>query len=488
MADGEVEAEHVGAHPLTAGPILRTLIAFALPTLASNVVQSLNGSINAMWVGRLLGKTGLAATSNANLIMFMVFSLIFGLGMATTVLIGQTMGRRDIDGMRRILGAGVSLFLAVSLSVTVTAWCEAPALLHLLGTPADVYPQSLAYARTMFLGLPAGLLMVYLQMALRGMGDSHTPLLFILPSALIDVGLNPVLILGLGPAPRMGIAGSAAAGVTASYVTLTLLLGYIYRRDLPLRLRGAEWRYLLPARDPVVRIVRMGAPMGLQMIVTAGASLAMMGLVNRQGTNTVAAYGAANQLWTYIQMPAVAVAMAVSAMAAQNIGAGRWDRINRIALSGVAINVLMTMALVAAVILPDRAVLGLFLGRDAAAIDVARHINLLSSWSFTLLGVTMVLSAVPRANGVTLAPLVIIILTLIPGRLGFAHLLTPVLGADALWWSFPAGSGIGVVLTALYYRYGGWRRIRGLVVPTPDEAEEFIQTEAEPAGRIQPAG
>jgi len=255
-----------------------------------------------------------------------------------------------------------------------------------------------------------------------------------------------------------------------------------------LRLRGAEWRYLLPARDLVLRIVRMGAPMGLQMILTAGSALAILGLVNHQGTNTVAAYGATNQLWTYIQMPPMAIAMAVSAMAAQNIGAGRWDRINRIAVAGVVINLVMTIGLVLAVSLPDRAVLGLFLGRDVAAIDAARHINLLSSWSFSLLGVTMVLSAVPRANGATLAPLLIIALTLIPGRLGFIYLLTPVLGADALWWSFPAGFAIGVILTTFYYRYGGWRKIRILAVPTPDEAEEFIQTEAEPAGRIQPAG
>jgi len=146
------------------------------------------------------------------------------------------------------------------------------------------------------------------------------------------------------------------------------------------------------------------------------------------------------------------------------------------------------MGLVLAVILPDRLVLSLFLGQDAAAVDIARHINLLSSWSFSLLGVTMVLSAVPRANGATMAPLVIMTLSLVPGRLGVAYLLAPVLGSDALWWSFPAGSGIGLLLTALYYRYGGWRKIHLLAAPTADEVEEFLQTEAEPAGRAQPAG
>ena len=488
MARSGSGGRHTGANPLVAGPIVSALIAFSLPTLASNILQSLNGSINAVWVGRLLGKTGLAATSNANLVMFLVFAMIFGFGMSTTVLIGQNMGRRDLEAVRRVLGAGIGLFLVIGLGVAAAGWFGASVILHLLGTPADVYPQAVAYTQVMFLALPPGLLVVYLQMALRGTGDSRTPLMFMVPGALIDVGLNPVLILGLGPAPRLGIAGSAAAGVIASYVSVLLLVGYIYARDLPIRLRGPELRYLLPARALVGRILRMGGPMGLQMIVASGASLAMMGLVNQQGTSTVAAYGAASQLWTYIQMPAMAVGMAVSAMAAQNIGAGRWDRIDRIAGIGVVINLVMTIALVLAVTLPDRLVLSLFLGQDESAIGIARHINLLSSWSFSLLGVTMVLSAVPRANGATMAPLVIMTLSLIPGRLGVAYLLAPVLGSDALWWSFTIGSGIGALLTALYYRYGGWRKVRLLVAATPDEVEEFIQTEAEPAGRAQPAG
>ncbi|MET0363096.1 MAG: MATE family efflux transporter, partial [Sphingobium sp.] len=96
---------------------MATLLAFALPTLASNILQSLNGAINSIWVGQLLGKTAVAATTNANLVMFMVFALSFGLSMAITVLIGQSMGRRDIDGMRRFMGAGVMLFMLAGLAI-----------------------------------------------------------------------------------------------------------------------------------------------------------------------------------------------------------------------------------------------------------------------------------------------------------------------------------------------------------------------------------
>jgi putative MATE family efflux protein len=407
--------------------------------------------------------------------------------MATTILIGQYMGRRDLAGVRRTVGAGMGLFLGAGLFAAVAGWLGTPALLHLLQTPPDVFPMAAAYCQIMFLGVPPTLIVVYLQMALRGTGDSRTPLLLMIPGTLIDVSLNPVLILGLGPAPRMGIAGSAAAGVIAGYAGVLLLLGYIYARDLPIRLRGPEFRNLMPSRHLAVTIIRTGFPMGLQMIVTSGAALAMMGLVNREGSRAVAAYGAVNQLWGYIQMPALAIGSAVSAMAAQNIGAGLWHRVDRIALAGCVMNLMLTSSVVLAVTIPDRTVLGLFLD-NRAAIDVARHINLITSWSFILIGVTLVLSAVPRANGATTAPLVIMTMALIPGRLGVAFLLTGPLGPDALWWSFPVGFAIAATLTFAYYRWGGWRSLRLIAAPSLSEAEEFLETESEPAGRTHPAG
>ena len=110
------------AHDLTQGPIARTLVLFALPTLGGNILQSLNGSINAIWVGRFLGESALAATSNANLIMFLMFALGFGFGMAATVLMGQAIGRRDVDGARRIVGTAFGLFAAVSITIAVIGW------------------------------------------------------------------------------------------------------------------------------------------------------------------------------------------------------------------------------------------------------------------------------------------------------------------------------------------------------------------------------
>ena len=475
-----------GAHDLTAGPIGKTLLAFALPTLGSSILQSLNGSINAVWIGQFLGERALAATTNANIIMFLLVAAVFGFGMAATILIGQNMGRRDVDAMRRVLGTSIGLFAIISVVTIVVGWLAAPAILRLLATPAEVYPLALAYLRVIFVAMPPGFLSVLLMMALRGTGDSLTPLKFMAIGAVIDVGLNPVFIRGLGPIPAFGIEGSAFATLIANSVSLLAMLGYIYGKDLVIRLRGAEFRYLLPDRALLGLVVGKGVPMGLQMLVVSTSALAMIGLVNRHGTVTTAAYGAANQLWTYIQMPAMAVGAAVSAMAAQNIGAGRWDRVDRITRAGLLMNLALTGGLLLLLTLLDRHVLWLFLGHDGAAIDIATRINLIAGWSFVLFGVSMVLSAAVRANGAVVGPLVILAIAMFPVRFGLATAFSPRLGADAIWWSFPAGSLASMLLTIAYYRYGGWRR--GRLVPSLDQSHEQSLADGQPAGKAMPVG
>jgi len=468
------------------GPISRTLLLFALPTLGSNVLQSLNGSINAIWIGQFLGESALAAAANANLIMFLMFSGVFGFGMAATVLIGQFAGRRDIDGVRRVMGTVTGIFLSFSIAIALLGWIFAPAILRLLGTPADVFPLALDYLRVIFLAMPPVFMMVLLMMALRGVGDAMTPLWFMGVAVLFDMSFNPLLILGIGPFPELGIKGSAAAALIANSVSLAALLFTVYRRDLVVRLRGAEWRYLRP--DPTILrpILAKGLPMGLQMFLASVAGMAMMGLVNRHGTSTVAAYGAANQLWTYIMMPAMAVGAAVSAMAAQNIGAGRWDRIPAIARAGI-VNVLVitgTMVLILAAI--DLYALGLFLPRDPGTLRLASHINLVVSWSFVVFGIMMIFGAVVRANGAVFVPLILMAIAFFPIRLGFAVAFTPRLGPDAIWWSFPLGFVAGTLLTWSYYRFGRWREAKLMSLPSIEEVQEEALASGEPAGRFQP--
>lgn len=477
-----------GTRDLTQAPIASALLLFAVPTLLSNILQSLNGSINAIWVGRFLGAQALAATANANLIMFLMFSVVFGFGMASTVVIGQAVGRRDMEAARRAFGSAIGFCPMLGIGVATAGWIGAPALLRLLATPEGAYAMALVYLRVIFIAMPASLLALMIMMGLRGAGDARTPLIFMIVSVAIDLILNPVLILGLGPVPAFGIAGSAAATAAAGFVSLTGVIAYIYVKDLPLRLRGGELRWLWPAPDQLRILTAKGLPMGLQMIVMSASGLVMIGLVNREGLMVTAAYGAAQQVWTYLQMPAMAMGAAVSAMAAQNVGAGRWDRIGRITGYGLGYQLAITGTMIGVILLFHEALLSLFLGTDRAAIDAAWNMQLLATWSFLMFGCTMILFGVMRANGVVVAPLLILVFTLFGVRLGFYHLAYPPLGANALWLSFPAGSVVSLALAAALYLHGGWRKARLMTPVHEEECRESVQSETEPAGRIAPAG
>jgi Na+-driven multidrug efflux pump len=319
-----------------------------------------------------------------------------------------------------------------------------------------------------------------------------TPLWFMIVAVLFDSGLNPVFILGLGPAPRLGIAGSATATVIANYTALIGLVVYLYARDLPLRLKGRELRYLIPDRAILKTIIVKGIPMGLQMIVISASALALIGLVNREGVDTTAAFGVAMQLWTYLQMPAMALGAAVSAMAAQNIGAGRWDRVSSITWAGVAQALVITGVLVVLLAVADRPALALFLGGHSPALPIARHIQLLATWSFLLMGTTMVIFGTVRANGAVIGPLIILAIGLWPVRLGFAFGAYPWLKADALWLSFPVSSFANISMAIAFYFHGGWRRSRMAIgQPKPLDEQEAVEealAEAEPGGRLNPAG
>lgn len=479
-----------GRGDLTQGSIAPTLLKFALPTLASSIVQSLNGTVNAIWVGRFLGESALAATANANMVMFLSTSFVFGFGMASSILIGQAFGRRDMDSARRIVGTATGAFVVLAFTVALAGWIFAPHILHVLGTPAGATPLALAYLRVIFIAMPPALLMISWMMALRGGGDALTPLWFMILAVVLDSGLNPVFILGFGPVPRMGISGAATATVIANCISVVGLLVYVYWRDLPLRLRGRELAYLLPNGAILKTIVAKGLPMGIQMIVISVSALALVGMVNREGVDTTAAFGVAMQLWTYVQMPAMALGAAVSAMAAQNIGAGKWDRVSKITRVGIVQALLITGSLIVILTLADRSVMALFMGGGSPALPIARHIHVLATWNFLLFGVMMVLIATVRANGAVWAPLIILAVGLVPVRFGWIFLTYKWLGADALWTSFPVSAALNLAMAVAYYLNGSWKKAHMRVeeLPCEDECIEGAEATREPGGALNPAG
>jgi putative MATE family efflux protein len=442
---------------LTEGPIGTGLFRFALPILFANVLQSLNGSVNSIWVGRGLGEAALTATSNSNTVMFLLIGAAFGVALAATILIGQSIGANDLAETKRVVGTSATFFAAISVAMAIAGLVLCRPLLIAMSTPPDSLELAVAYMRVIFLAVPFLYLYAFVMAVLRGAGDSKTPFYFMLLSVGIDIALNPVFIFGLGPVPRLGIAGSALATFIAQAVSLAALIRHLYRRHHVLCLHREELKLLKIDWAVAATLVRKGIPMSAQMLVMSLSGVLMITLVNRFGVDTTAAFGAALQIWNYIQMPAFAVGMALSAMTAQNVGARKWHRVTRIARVGVLYSVILTGSIVLAIELLDQRIFALFLPAASAALTVASHMNRIVTPSFIFFGVSVALFGVVRATGAVIAPLVILTISLLLVRYPLAQLFLERFQVDAVWWSFPLSSLLSCILALLYYRFGGWR-------------------------------
>lgn len=442
---------------LTTGSIPQALFTFTLPILLGTMLQSINGSVNAMWVGNFLGEAALSATSNSNAVLFLLMGAVFGITMAATILIAQHVGANRPDDAKRVVGTSTTFFAVLAVLVAIAGILLSESILHAMQTPPAALPLAVIYLRVMFIALPLSYAYFFVMAALRGAGDSKTPFKFMLLSAVLDIGLNPLLIFGWGPIPRLGIAGSAIATLLAQAISFTALMRHIYAHRNPLALHRGEF-HLLRVDWGIVRVlVVKGLPMGAQMIVLSLSMVVMFKLVNRYGADTTAAFAASMQLWLYVQMPAMALGGAVSSMAAQNIGAGLWPRVYQIARTSVLFNLLLTGVPVILLYIFARPALGLFLPHGSVALPLALHLNAIALWSFPLFGISMVLSGLVRAAGAVVPPLLILVAAMLVVRLPAAYWAADHWGENGIWWSFPASAITAMSLTMLYYKFGNWR-------------------------------
>lgn len=447
-------------HSLTEGSIAPALLAFSLPILFGNVLQSINGSVNAIWVGKYLGEAALAAVGNSNVIMFLLFGVMFGFSMASTIMVAQCVGAKNIAEAKRVVGTSAVFFLGLSLTMSLMGFALAHMLVAWLRTPPDALPFALTYMRIIFLALPFMGGLFFLMAVLRGAGDSKTPFIYLFMAVVLDIALNPLLIFGWGPVPRLGIAGSAIATLIAQALSFLALLWHLYRTQNFLWIGPHELSLFKVDWSLVRLLVTKGIPMGLQMFVISSSMIALTSLVNRFGSQETAAFNAAMQLWNYVQMPALAIGAAASSMAAQNVGAGKWDRVGKVATTGVMFNFLLGGSLITLVFVFNKHALGLFLPANGAALSLSAHLNAIVIWSFALFGTSIVLFGVVRATGAVIPPLIMLVISLWLIRVPFAFSMLDRWQADAIWWSFPLSSTVSMLMSVAYYRFGGWRKVR----------------------------
>ena len=465
-------AHAAGAGRFVEGPITATLARFALPLLLTNFLHSVSGTWGAVWAGQVLGSNALTAVATANVIMFMVMGSAMGIGTAAGVAIGQSLGAGDERAVKRVVGGAVVFIVVLSLALATAGWALAPAIVEAIGTPAAARGFAVTHLRFTCLAMPSIFTYLVMMMMLRGAGDARTPFRFTLVWIGGTMALTPLLLKGAFGLPGLGIASLGLASLAANALALGTLVTYVYLKRSPVALHRGDLHHFRP--DPVLLrlLVRRGVPLALESILVQGAYFVLLSAVNSYGAATAAAYAASAQLWGYVQLPSNALAAAMSAMAAMNIGAGRWDRVEQIALRGCGLSFVIATAATGLMYALGDAPLRLFIPAGGEVLAIAWRINLIALWGWIALSATMGVFAIMRANGAMLAPMLIFALTMWAFRVPFALGLQPVLGDAAIWWSFPFGTVCSALIAVAWYHRGGWRRQRPMLADLDTQVEE----------------
>jgi putative MATE family efflux protein len=455
-------AKPVNARAVTR-PLWRTYLAFLGPMVLANILQSLSGSVNAVYIGQMLGTTALAAVAGMFPVVFFFIALVIGVGAGASVLIGQAWGAREPRKAKAIAGTALALGGLIGLAAAVLGELFARPALAALGTAPELLPDAVAYARVMMLSMPLLLVFILFTQLLRGVGDTLTPLLALCLSTSVGLLLTPALIQGWLGLPKLGVVSAAVAGWVSFVVALAFLWFYLRRKRHPLA-PDAELLRALRIDPALLRaVLRIGVPTGMQMVTIAMAELAILGLVNGYGADATAAYGAVNQIVNYVQFPALSIAITASILGAQAIGAGRTERLSPIVRTGLLLNLVLTGSLVLLGYALSRRLLGFFL-TTPHVLEMAQTLLHVMLWASVVFGMQAVVAGVMRASGTVWVPTGIAIASILLVQLPAAHLLSARFGLQGVWMSYPVVFSTMLVLqSAFYLLVWRYRRIERLV-------------------------
>lgn len=305
---------------MTDGSPMKLILSFMLPLLLGLLFQQFYNMVDTMVVGKSLGVDALAGVGSTGSLNFLVLGMAIGICTGFAIPVAQKFGQRDFDGLRKFVGNMIWLGVISAAVLTAVTTVNCKTFLHWMNTPEDTFSYAYDYIFLIFLGIPATMLYNILSGIIRSLGDSKTPLFFLIFSSLLNVVLDLWFITGL----HMGVAGAGLATILSQLISGILCLVYMISHFPMLHLRRED---MIPDRRYLRKLLSMGLPMGLQYSITAIGSILLQTSVNGLGSAAMAAIAAATKVINLLACPIDALATTASTFAGQNIGAGKPDRV-----------------------------------------------------------------------------------------------------------------------------------------------------------------
>jgi len=450
---------------LTEGNSGSLIFKFAIPMLIGNVFQQLYNVVDSIIVGRYIGKQALAAVGASFPLIFMMISFVVGVAMGTTIIVSQYFGARDIKMVKRSIETLYVFLFFASIIVTILGISLSGPIFRLINLPEDVMPQAITYFNVYLLGTIFFFGFNGISSVLRGLGDSKTPLYFLVISTIMNV----ILVWLFVAVFKWGVAGSAWATVIAQAGAFFTGVIYLNRTHEIVKLNSLN---LVFDRAIFRKSLMIGLPTGLQQTFVSMGMLAVTRIVNGFGTDVIAAYSVAMRIDSLAVMPAMNFGAALSTFVGQNLGANKPERVKQ----GFKATFMMSGALALLtslfVIVFREQLMHLFTD-DVAVIAIGAEYLVIVSSFYIFFSAMFVIGGVMRGAGDTLIPMFITLFALWVIRIPAAWILSRYFGVDGIWWSIPVAWFIGMSLSYLYYLKGNWKT-KVVVSPRTYVTEEVM--------------
>ncbi|RMF87100.1 MAG: MATE family efflux transporter [Nitrospinota bacterium] len=439
---------------LTEGSLLRSVLRLALPMLLGNFLLNTLNIVDMIFVGKL-GPAAIAAVSIGGTLEGLIWTVLVGMGMATTAMVSRYVGAREPHVATQ--AAVQSLFLAVlfSLVIALIGATAAAHLLRLLGAASEVVEVGTGYVAITFIGSFTLILYFVIQSIFRGAGDAVTPMIIMAIIAGLNILLDPLLIFGLWIFPRLGVTGAALATTTARGVGLIVSFYYLFRPQSPLPFARSDLRIRL---DLIRRLVTIGFPSSINAALLSLASIILMRIVSAYGTIALAAYGVGLRLDLIAMMPGWALGNSAATLVGQNLGAEKKERAAQSAWLVTGLHVGIMFVLATTFYLFAEPIIAVF-NTHPEVIRVGQEYVRIVVLSYPFLALSMVLSRAFGGAGDTISPLVVTSLSLF-GLLFPLSLLLPrlwSLGTRGVWMAIAVATVFQGSAMALWFLQGRWK-------------------------------
>ncbi|TVR74146.1 MAG: MATE family efflux transporter [Marinilabiliales bacterium] len=454
---------------LTTGKEGKLILRFAIPLFIGNIFQQLYNIVDSLVVGNFLGKDALAAVGASFPVIFALISLIIGVATGATIIIAQYFGAKEYEKVKRAIDTMYIFMFIAALIVSVAGIYFTEDIFRLLQLPEEIMPMARDYLRVYMAGMIVFFGFNGTSAILRGLGDSKTPLYFLIISSVVNIILDLLFILVFG----WGVAAVAWATIIAQGGAFVTAIIYLNRTHLIMKFSFTGWVF---DRNIFYNSIRIGVPSGLQHTFVALGMMALMGIVNTFGTDVIAAYSVAQRIDSLAAMVAMNFGMAVTSFTGQNIGANRYDRVKRGFMSTLSIGSLITVMVTILVLLWGKQIMGFFTPDQEVVNYGTTYLNIVSPFYITFT-VMFIVGGVMRGAGDTLVPMFLTLFSLWVIRIPLAFILSPAMGETGIWWAIPIGWISGTILSYGYYLTGRWktRKVtgygRGGINPSEDTAE-----------------